>query len=249
MAGRRKRLDRLMVDRGLAETRNQAQALIKAGVVQVGGLVRDRPAAQVDPGVDVKVVAAVAPFVSRAGGKLDHALGSFGVEVAGKVCADLGASTGGFTDCLLRRGAETVYAIDVGYGQLAWKLRQDPRVVVMERTNARHLEALPVPPQLVVGDLSFISLRLILPAVLRIAAPGATAVLLIKPQFEAGPEGIGHGGRVKSDAVRAAAIETVLGHARELGCTVRGHEPSSVPGAKSGNVEELVHLALPGSPA
>jgi 23S rRNA (cytidine1920-2'-O)/16S rRNA (cytidine1409-2'-O)-methyltransferase len=245
MAGRRRRLDRVLVERGLADSRTQAQALIKAGKVLVAGIVRDRPAAQVDPGLDVKVTAPVEPFVSRGGRKLDHALQAFGVDPSGRTCADLGASTGGFTDCLLQRGAARVYAIDVGYGQLAWTLRSDARVVVMERTNARHLEALPEAPSLLVGDLSFISLRLILPAVLRIAAPGAEAVLLIKPQFEAGRDGLASGGRVKSPEVRAAAIARVLDDARALGCTVHGTVESSVPGAKSGNIEELVHLGLP----
>ncbi len=245
MAGpRRVRLDRLLLDRGLVETRNQAQALIKAGAVTVSGMVRDRPACQVTPDVAVALTADPEPYVSRGGRKLAHALDAFQVEPAGHTCADLGASTGGFTDCLLQRGATKVFAVDVGYGQLAWKLRQDERVVVMERTNARLLESLPQAPSLIVGDLSFISLRLILPAILRIAQPGAEAVLLIKPQFEAGREGIGKGGRVRDEEVRTNAIQGVVDAAEGLGCTVLGLVRSTVPGAKSGNVEELVHLRL-----
>lgn len=242
---KRVRLDRLVVKQGLADSRAQAQALIRSGQVQVDGIPRDRPAAQVLPGVHVKLVGPGLEYVSRGGHKLAHALDHFQVSPSGRTCADLGASTGGFTDCLLQRGAAKVFAIDVGYGQLAWSMRSDDRVVVMERTNARHLEALPAPVDLVVGDLSFISLRLILPAVARLAEPGADCVLLIKPQFEAGPEGLRKGGVVRDDTVRAAAIERVLAEARELGFEVHGTVASPIAGARSGNVEELVHLSVP----
>ncbi len=242
---KRIRLDKLVVERGLAASRQQAQELIRTGQVQVDGLPRDRPAAQVTPGVHVTLVGPGLAYVSRGGHKLAHALDHFSVAPAGRICADLGASTGGFTDCLLQRGAARVYAIDVGYGQLDWSLRSDERVVVMERTNARHLEGLPEAPDLVVGDLSFISLRLILPAIQKIGAPGAEAVLLIKPQFEAGPEGLRKGGVVRDDSTRAEAIARVVEDARQQGFDVRGTVPSPIAGARSGNVEELVHMFTP----
>lgn len=245
---RRIRLDKAVVDLGLAPTRQQAQALIRSGQVTVDGLPRNKPAAQIAPGAHIKLVGPGLQYVSRGGHKLAHALDAFGVDPAGRTCVDLGASTGGFTDCLLQRGAATVFAIDVGYGQLAWSLRKDPRVVVMERTNARHLEggSLPDPVDLIVGDLSFISLRLILPAIQRIGQPGAEAVLLIKPQFEAGPEGLRRGGVVKDDETRSAAIAQVVDDAVQQGFLVHGTVSSPIAGARSGNIEELMHLTLPG---
>lgn len=244
----RQRLDARMVALGLADSRQKAQALIRAGGVLVDDVPRDKPATQVTPDARIRLRAAPMPYVSRGGLKLAGGLDAFSVDPTGRVCADLGASTGGFTDCLLQRGATRVYAIDVGYGQLAWKLRQDPRVVVMERTNARHLDGLPEPVGLVVADLSFISVTKMLPAIARIGPPGAEAVLLIKPQFEAGPGGVGKGGKVKSDAIRAAAIEAVCEACRAAGFTVHGTVPSPIAGAKAGNVEELVHLTLPEPP-
>ncbi len=241
----RQRLDARLVALGLADSRQRAQALIRAGSVLVDEVPRDKPATQVTAGARIRLRDAPMPYVSRGGLKLAGGLDGFGVDPTGRVCADLGASTGGFTDCLLQRGAARVYAIDVGYGQLAWSLRQDARVVVMERTNARHLEGLPEPVSLVVADLSFISVTKMLPAIARIGGPGAEAVLLIKPQFEAGPGGVGKGGKVKSDAVRAAAIEEVCVACRAAGFTVHGTVPSPIAGAKAGNVEELVHLTLP----
>ena len=243
---RRVRLDKLVVQRGLADSRQQARVLIADGQIQVDGIPRIKPAAQVATGVHVALVGPGLAYVSRGGHKLAHALDHFDVQPSTKVCADLGASTGGFTDCLLQRGAAKVFAVDVGYGQLDWKLRSDPRVVVMERTNARHLQSLPDAPRLVVGDLSFISLRLVLPAIQRIAAPGAEAVLLIKPQFEAGPEGLKKGGVVRDETTRTAAIHKVIDDARQCGFTVLGTVPSPLAGARSGNVEELVHLSIPG---
>lgn len=245
---RRLRLDKLVVQQGLADSRQQAQALIKGGSIAVDGIVRLKPAAQVDAGVSVKRTGPELQYVSRGGHKIAHALDVFGVNPAGRIAADLGASTGGFTDCLLQRGAHKVFAVDVGYGQLAWKIRQDPRVVCMERTNARHLEALPEAPSLIVGDLSFISLKLILPAVARLAAPGAEAVLLIKPQFEAGPDGLKKGGLVRDDATRSAAIDAVVEDARRQGFQVHGTVASPIAGARSGNIEELVHLSVPSEP-
>lgn len=188
---------------------------------------------------------AIQKYVGRGGHKLDGALDDFpDVLVEGRVCADLGASTGGFTDCLLQRGAASVFAIDVGYGQLAWKLRQDDRVVVMERTNARHLESLPTPPELIVGDLSFISLSKVLPAIARIGAPGADCVLLVKPQFELGP-GAAKGGLVADPALRQKAVQGVLDDATAQGFVALGHTESKLPGAKKGNIEQLVWLRTP----
>jgi 23S rRNA (cytidine1920-2'-O)/16S rRNA (cytidine1409-2'-O)-methyltransferase len=237
------RLDTLLVQRGLAPSRQLASALIRAGQVLVDDVVSDKPGTRIKLDASIRVRGEVLRYVGRGGLKLEGALDAFGVDPAGRICADFGASTGGFTDCLLQRGAARVFAIDVGYGQIAWKLRQDERVVVMERTNARHLTELPEPPSLIVGDLSFISLKLILPAVQLVAAPGAEAVLLIKPQFELGP-GQAKGGVVKDPAQRQAAIAAVCEAAEQLGAAVLGTVSSTVPGAKKGNVEELLHLRL-----
>ena len=180
-------------------------------------------------------------YVSRGGLKLEGALDHFAVDPGGLVCADLGASTGGFTDCLLQRGAARVYAVDVGYGQLAWSLRQDPRVVLMERTNARHLESLPEPIELLVGDLSFISLAKVLPAIARVTAPGAPCVLLVKPQFEVGPERVDKGG----EEARRQACDDVMACAEELGFATLGVIESPIKGARSGNTEYLAWLRAP----
>jgi len=240
---KRQRLDVLVHQRGLAESRHRAQALIRSGCVLVSDTVCDKPGVRFDVNCDLRLRNAPLKYVSRGGIKLEGALSTFDVDPADLICADLGASTGGFTDCLLQKGAKTVYAVDVGYGQLAWKLRQDSRVVVMERTNARHLTSLPHPPQLIVGDLSFISLHLIIPAIIRIAADSAQAILLIKPQFEVGP-GHAKGGVVKDPKRRQEAIDQVCLAAKESGAIVLGTVASSLPGAKKGNVEELVHLQL-----
>ncbi|MFN7144271.1 MAG: TlyA family RNA methyltransferase [Myxococcota bacterium] len=231
-----------MVARGLAESRQRAQALIGAGEVLIDEAPCDKPATRVRPDQVVRLRAEPLKYVSRGGLKLEAALDAWPIDPTGRVCADLGASTGGFTDCLLQRGAARVHAIDVGYGQLAWKLRQDPRVVVMERTNARHLEALPEPISLVVGDLSFISLTLILPTVRRLLAPDGEAVVLVKPQFEVGPAAVGKGGLVKDEAAIAGAIAGVSAAARAAGFSVRGTIESPVPGAKAGNREWLLWL-------
>lgn len=235
-----------MVARGLADTLERARAEVIAGNVLVDEQPRSLPSSPVNGGAAIRLRTPPAPFVSRAGAKLDAALGTFGVDPAGRACADLGASTGGFTDCLLQRGAARVYAIDVGYNQLAWKLRSDPRVVVMERTNARTLAGLPEPVSLVVGDVSFISLAQVLPTVGRLlAAPAGDAVLLIKPQFEAARGALLPGGRLADDA-RDAVISGVLDDARGLGFEVVGVVPSTVPGARAKNVEALVHLRFAG---
>jgi len=238
------RLDQLVIQRGLCGSRGKAQALIRAGQVLVDDRPMDKPGTQVGADAEVRIRGEVLPYVGRGGLKLEAALDAFEVDPTGRICADLGASTGGFTDCLLQRGAAKVFAVDVGYGQLAWSLRNDPRVVVMERTNARNLASLPHAPSLIVGDLSFISLTKILPAVCRLAAPGAEAVLLIKPQFEVGRDQVGKGGVVRDPAARTAAIAHVCAEARSLGATVHGTIPSPLPGAKKGNVEELLHLSL-----
>ena len=240
----RVRLDKLLVERGLADTRQRAQALIRSGVVLVNDVPKDKPGSQVDGSAAVRLKSNPLPYVSRGGLKLEAALDAFSVDPSGLVAADLGASTGGFTDCLLQRGAQRVYAIDVGYGQLAWSLRQDSRVVVMERTNARHLESLPEPVGLIVGDLSFISLTKILPAIKRLAGEYAEAVLLIKPQFEVGKDAIARGGVVKDAAARQAAIDAIASAAQESGARVHGVIDSPIRGAKKGNLEALIHLTL-----
>jgi 23S rRNA (cytidine1920-2'-O)/16S rRNA (cytidine1409-2'-O)-methyltransferase len=235
-------LDCLVHMRGLAESRERAQQLIMAGQVSVDGRVMDKAGARVADTARIEVAAGL-PYVSRGGIKLEAALHAFGVDVPGQVAADIGASTGGFTDCLLQHGATRVYAIDVGYGQLAWRLRQDPRVVVMERVNARYLQELPEPVDLAAVDVSFISLKLVLPAIARLLKPAAQVIALIKPQFEAGRRQVGKGGVVKHPAIHRAVLEDLLGWSADHGLHVRGCIPSPVLGP-AGNVEFLVHLAL-----
>jgi 23S rRNA (cytidine1920-2'-O)/16S rRNA (cytidine1409-2'-O)-methyltransferase len=236
----KKRLDLLLVERGLADTRARAQALIMAGSVQVDGRVVDKAGAMVPEDAQITVAPAL-PYVSRGGLKLEAALDAFGIDVRGKVVADVGASTGGFTDCLLRRGAARVYAIDVGYGQLAWSLRRDPRVVVMERTNVRYLEALPELIDLVTIDVSFISLGLVLPVVARWLRETGEIVALVKPQFEVGKGEVGRGGVVRRPEQHRLVLERVAGWSRELGLRFDGVVPSPVLGP-AGNREFLVHL-------
>ena len=241
------RIDTLLHNRGLAPSREKARRLILAGQVFVDGQRVDKAGTRVDESAKVEVRQGP-PYVSRGGLKLEHALSVFGISPDGRVAADVGASTGGFTDCLLQRGAAKVYAIDVGYGQLDWGLRQDPRVVVMERTNARHLEALPEPVSLVTIDVSFISLELILPQVRRWLAPGGEVVALIKPQFEAGPERVGKGGVVRDPDVHRDVLHTTLAWARENGWRVLGLTRSPITGPK-GNVEFLAWLGVDGTMA
>lgn len=240
MAVKKERLDKLVVERGLATTRSKARGLIMAGEVLVDGERVDKPGTAVSLEAVVELVAPM-PYVGRGGYKLAGALEAFGLGVTGRVCADVGACTGGFTDVLLQQGAARVYAIDVGYGQLAWKLRQDPRVVVMERTNARHLESLAEPVSFVVIDVSFISLKLILPAVARWLADEADIVALIKPQFEAGPAQVGKGGIVKDTAVHREVLLDLLGWFRANGLAAQGLIQSPIQGAQ-GNLEYLVWL-------
>lgn len=236
----RVRLDRLLVDRGLAESRARAEALILAGRVEVEGTERPKPGQALPPDAVVRVTEPLFPWVSRGGVKLAGALDAFGIDPAGRVCLDLGASTGGFTDVLLTRGAARVYAVDVGYGQLHAKLRSDPRVVLREKVNARLLSRAEVPEEvsLVVGDLSFISLTLVLPAAVPLAAAGADFVLLVKPQFESERGEVGRGGIVRDGAVRARAVERVALAAERLGLLPGGTIESPITGA-DGNVEFL----------
>jgi 23S rRNA (cytidine1920-2'-O)/16S rRNA (cytidine1409-2'-O)-methyltransferase len=245
----RRRIDLLLVERGLAETRTKAQALIMAGAVVAGQARVDKPGQLVDEALPLRLKEDAAPrrYVSRGALKLERALEVFPVRPAGLVCADLGASTGGFTDLLLQRGAAKVFAVDVGYGQLHPRLRGDPRVVLRERENARALtaEALGERVDLVTGDLSFISLRLILPAVRAILRPGGHALLLVKPQFEVGKGEVGKGGVVRDDSKRLAALEAVAAAARGLGFEVMGHAESPIEGP-AGNREWLLGLRLPG---
>jgi 23S rRNA (cytidine1920-2'-O)/16S rRNA (cytidine1409-2'-O)-methyltransferase len=228
----------LLVDRGLAETRAAAQRLVMAGQVRVDGELVLKPSRRVPPSASLTVDRGPR-FVSRGGEKLEAALEAFPLPVEGKVCADVGASTGGFTDCLLQRGAQRVYAIDVGHGLLHWRLRNDPRVVVMERTNVRHLQALPEPIDLVAVDVAFISLKLVLPAVARWLSPAGDVVALIKPQFEAGSQAVGRGGVVRDPATHRAVIEAVMRHAAEEGLAPQGLVRSPLRGPK-GNVEFLL---------
>ena len=242
------RVDLIMVQRGLAESRTRAQALILAGRVYSGFERVEKPGTRVDPETPLTVRTPL-PFVSRGGLKLEAALDQFGINPSGAVCLDVGASTGGFTDCLLQRGAARVFAVDVGYGQLDWRLRNDPRVTVLERTNFRTigLDSLPVGMDLAVADVSFISLKLILPKVREFLGRAGQAVVLVKPQFEVGRGKVGKGGVVKDPAVREEALREVLQWAENKGFSVAGTIPSPVQGP-AGNIEFLVHLRLTAGP-
>jgi 23S rRNA (cytidine1920-2'-O)/16S rRNA (cytidine1409-2'-O)-methyltransferase len=212
--------------------------------VLVDDRVVDKPGTKVAEDASVRVRGEDLPYVSRGGLKLEFGLAHFGVSVAGCICADLGASTGGFTDCLLQHGARKVYAIDVGYGQLAWKIRTDPRVVVMERTNVRHLAALPEPVDFLVADLSFISVTKVIDTMLRIAVARARGILLVKPQFEVGPERVSKGGVVRDAGDREAALKATSAELERHAIRVLGHVESPVLGAKSGNREFLLQVAF-----
>jgi 23S rRNA (cytidine1920-2'-O)/16S rRNA (cytidine1409-2'-O)-methyltransferase len=240
----KKRIDVLMVELGLAESRNRAQRLVMAGHVRVNGEMVHKSSTQVAEDANIEVQARP-KYVSRGGKKLDAAIEAFNVDVMGKVCADVGASTGGFTDCLLQNGAARVYAIDVGYGILHWKLRNDPRVVVMERTNARYLDGLPEKMDLITIDASFISLGLILPAVKGwFWGESGQTIALIKPQFEAGRKAAAvHAGVIKDDAVHEQVLYETLATAMDLGFMPFGLIASPITGPK-GNVEFLVDLRV-----
>ena len=237
------RLDVLLVERGLQESRQKAQAVIMSGHVFVNGQRLDKPGTAVDPSAQVEVRDNPLKYVSRGGLKLEKAMSLWPIRLEGAVCMDIGASTGGFTDCMLQNGAEKVYAVDVGYGQLAWKLRSDPRVVCLERTNARYLshELVPEEPDFASVDVSFISLKHILPAMAAVLRPGAQAVCLIKPQFEAGREKVGKKGVVRDPAVHQEVLEHFLSHAKENRFTVIDITYSPIRGPE-GNIEYLGYL-------
>ena len=242
----KKRLDVLLVERGFAETRTKAQAIIMSGMVYVAGQKADKPGMSFDEACELEVRGATCPYVSRGGLKLEKALRDFGVDPTGYVCSDSGASTGGFTDCLLQQGAKKVFAIDVGYGQLDWKIRSDPRVVVMERTNVRYVtpEQLGEPLDLSVVDVSFISLRIVLPVIKTFLKENAGQVLcLIKPQFEAGKEKVGKKGVVRDPAVHKEVLDDFVALTKEIGFKILGLTFSPVKGPE-GNIEFLAHLTL-----
>jgi len=238
----RVRLDQLVVERGLAPSRERARALILAGQVSVDGQPHTKAGTQIDASADVALIAPDHPYVGRGGLKLAHALDAFGIAVAGREALDIGASTGGFTDVLLKRGAARVVALDVGHGQIDWTLRNDPRVVVIEHFNARRLMPgdLPGPVDIVTIDVSFISLRQILPVVPPLLRPAADVVALVKPQFEAGRREI-RKGVIRDAAVQSRVVDEVSAAAREVGLTSVASTPSPITGAK-GNVEFLLHL-------
>ena len=242
----KKRLDVLLVERLYAETRSKAQAIIMSGNVYVNGQKADKPGTSFEDTVEIEVRGAVCPYVSRGGLKLEKALRDFGVKPDGFVCSDSGASTGGFTDCLLQQGAKKVFAIDVGYGELNWKIRNDPRVVVMERTNIRYVtpEDLGEPLDLSVIDVSFIGLELVLPTIKTLLKPGQGQVLcLIKPQFEAGKENIGKNGVVRDPKIHQMVLDNFVALVHGLGFTILGLTFSPVKGP-AGNIEFLSHLTL-----
>ena len=237
------RLDVLLVERGFVESRQKAQAVIMSGSVFVAGQRVDKPGTAVPNEADIEVRGHVLRYVSRGGLKLEKAMKSFPLTLEGKICADIGASTGGFTDCMLQNGASKVYAVDVGYGQLDWKLRNDERVVCLERTNARYLTHEQIPDELDFAsiDVSFISLKLILPAVHRVLKEGGHVACLVKPQFEAGKEKVGKKGVVRDPAVHLEVLENFLVHAKESGFTVLDLTFSPIRGPE-GNIEYLGYL-------
>ncbi len=241
----KKRLDVLLTQSGYADTRAKAQAIIMSGLVYVDGQKADKPGISYEETVSIEVRGAVCPYVSRGGLKLEKALRDFGVKPEGFVCSDSGASTGGFTDCLLQQGAKKVFAIDVGYGQLDWKIRSDPRVVVMERTNIRYVtpEQLGEPLDLSVIDVSFISLKIVLPAIKALLKPAGQVVCLIKPQFEAGKEKVGKKGVVRDPATHQQVLEQFVTLAHSLCFRILGLTFSPVKGPE-GNIEFLAHLTL-----
>ena len=241
----KKRLDVLLTEQGYADTRSKAQAIIMSGMVYVDGQKADKPGVSYEESVNLEVRGAVCPYVSRGGLKLEKALRDFHVDPTGFVCSDSGASTGGFTDCLLQQGAKKVFAIDVGYGQLDWKIRSDPRVVVMERTNIRYVtpEQLGEPLDLSVIDVSFISLKIVLPTIKTLLRETGQVLCLIKPQFEAGKEEVGKKGVVREPETHKEVLDNFVQLADELGFAILGLTFSPVKGPE-GNIEFLGHLTL-----
>ena len=241
----KKRLDVLLVEKGYADTRSKAQAIIMSGLVYVDGQKADKPGISYEENVALEVRSGGCPYVSRGGLKLEKALRDFNVDPIGYVCSDSGASTGGFTDCLLQQGAKKVFAIDVGYGQLDWKIRSDPRVVVMERTNVRYVtpEDLGEPLDLSVVDVSFISLGIVLPVIKTFLKPAGQVLCLIKPQFEAGKEKVGKKGVVRDPAVHQEVLDNFVALTEKIGFTILGLTFSPVKGPE-GNIEFLAHLTL-----
>ncbi len=246
----KKRLDVLLVEQGYADSRTKAQAIIMSGSVYVDGQKADKPGMSYDAAsISLEVRGAVCPYVSRGGLKLEKALRDFGVDPTGYVCSDSGASTGGFTDCLLQQGAKKVFAIDVGYGQLDWKIRSDPRVVVMERTNVRYVtpEQLGEPLDLSVIDVSFISLKIVLPVIKTFLKENGQVLCLIKPQFEAGKEKVGKKGVVREPETHKEVLHNFVALTKEIGFTILGLTFSPVKGPE-GNIEFLAHLTLADQP-
>ena len=239
----KERLDVLLVKKGLAESREKAKAIIMSGNVFVKGMREDKAGSMFDEAADIEVRGHVLKYVSRGGLKLEKAMDNFDVVLEGKVCMDVGSSTGGFTDCMLQNGAVKVYSVDVGHGQLAWKLRQDPRVVCMEKTNIRYVvpEDIQEPPAFVSIDVSFISLTKVLPPVKQLMTPDGQIVCLIKPQFEAGREKVGKKGVVRDRAVHEEVIEKIADFAGSIGFELLNLEFSPVKGPE-GNIEYLLHL-------
>ena len=235
------RLDLLLVERGLAESREKGQAIIFAGQVLVNGQKQDKAGAVVPEDAEIRILGETLRYVGRGGLKLEAALREFRVPLHGKTALDVGASTGGFTDCLLQHGVQKVFAVDVGYGQLAWKLRQDPRVVVIERVNIRAMapSLIPEPVDIAVIDVSFISLTKVIPSILNFLKPDAAMVALIKPQFEVGKEQVGKGGIVRDETARMTAVKNIEDFIRGLGLEVEGIVPSPITG-QDGNNEYLV---------
>ena len=245
----KKRLDVLLTERGHADNRTKAQAIIMSGLVYVNGQKADKPGVSYEETVDIEVRTGACPYVSRGGLKLEKALRDFGVDPTGFVCSDSGASTGGFTDCLLQQGAKKVFAIDVGYGQLDWKIRSDPRVVVMERTNVRYVtpEQLGEPLDLSVVDVSFISLKIVLPVIKTFLKQTGQVLCLIKPQFEAGKEKVGKKGVVRDPQTHKEVLDNFVALAKELEFNILGLTFSPVKGPE-GNIEFLGHLTLADKP-
>jgi 23S rRNA (cytidine1920-2'-O)/16S rRNA (cytidine1409-2'-O)-methyltransferase len=247
---KRERIDRVLVKRGLVQSRERAQSLIMEGKIRVEGRVVDKPGTAVEEEASVEILGEDLPYVSRGGLKLEGALAAFSIDPSGMTVMDVGASTGGFTDCMLQKGAQKIYAIDVGYGQLAWKLRNDPRVIILEKTNARYLrrDAIEGEVDLILVDASFISIEKILPHLLGFLMAGGTVIALIKPQFEVGKGEVGKGGVVRDPSLHEKVVGRISRFFEDLGLSVLGVVESPLLGPK-GNKEFFIHMAKPSVPA